>query len=84
MGGKRGESRCDMLPNIEKATVCRLKRNGLKRKVCRLKRNGGSMILNISNFNCILKSFRQRLRLCLVHLKFSDLNLSDLNLFFLI
>ena len=37
MGEKRGESRCDMLPNIKKAIVCRLKRNGLKRKVCRLK-----------------------------------------------
>ena len=42
MGGKVGESRCDMLPKIEKATMYRLKRNGLKRKVCRLKRNGGS------------------------------------------
>ena len=43
MGEKRGESRCDMLPNIEKATMGRLKRNRLKRKVCRLKRNGGSI-----------------------------------------
>ena len=38
MGGKRGRSRCDMLPKIEKATVCRLKINGLKRKMCRLKK----------------------------------------------
>ena len=44
MGGKSGESRCDMLPNIEKPTVCRLKRNILKRKVCRLKWNKGSNI----------------------------------------
>ena len=42
MGGKRWENRCDMLPNIEKATVCRLKRKKLKKKVCRLKRNGES------------------------------------------
>ena len=38
-GGKREKSRYDMLPKIEKATVCRLKRNEPKRKVCRLKRN---------------------------------------------
>ena len=43
MGGKRGESRCDILLDIEKATVCRLKRNGIKIKVCRLKRNRGSI-----------------------------------------
>ena len=28
MGGKRGESRYDMLPKIEKTIVYRLKRNG--------------------------------------------------------
>ena len=30
MSEKGGESRCDMLPRIEKITVCRLKKNGLK------------------------------------------------------
>ena len=47
-----------MLPNIEKTTVCRLKKI-LKRKVCRLKRNGWSIlfvgevfwqVLNLTNF----------------------------------
>ena len=38
MGGKRGESRCDMLPNIKKAIAYKIKRNGLKKKVCRLKK----------------------------------------------
>ena len=49
MGGKRGKSRCDMLPKIEKARLSRLKRNGLKRKVCRLKRNGESITLSVLN-----------------------------------
>ena len=44
MGGKGGESRYDMFPKIEKATVCRLKRNRLKRKLCRLKRNRGIIL----------------------------------------
>ena len=43
MNGKIGESRCDMLPNIKKVTIRRLKRNKLKRKVYKLKRNGGSI-----------------------------------------
>ena len=45
ISGKGEESRCDMLPKIEKIKVYRLKRNGLKRKVGRLKRNGGSMLI---------------------------------------
>lgn len=36
MGGQRGESRCDMLPKIEKAIVYKLKRHVLKKKVFRL------------------------------------------------
>ena len=43
IGGKRGESRCNRLLKIEKATVYRLKRNRPNKKVCKLKRNGCSI-----------------------------------------
>ena len=32
MGGKRGKSRCDMLPKIEKIIVCKLKKNRPEKK----------------------------------------------------
>ena len=40
IGGKKGESKCDMSPKLEKAIVYRLKRNKPKREVCRLKKWG--------------------------------------------
>lgn len=43
MGGKRGETRCDMLSKIEKATPYRLKRNRSKIKVIKLKRDEENM-----------------------------------------
>ena len=60
MSEKWGENKCDMLPKIEKATMSKLKRNGIKTKLCRLKRTGGSinyLTLNLTSL-CILSSSR--------------------------